>query len=616
VLTRLPVRLAALLPEGRSLPEAVWRRRHAVLLRIAALHALGLGGLSLLTGHSFLASLTGTIAVLVPLPLALPAEFGRELRAAATTVSLIGGSVLLVHLMAGVTEAHFSFFVVVGLVSLYQAWIPFGVALLLTIAHHGILGTLHPHEVFGTTAAQHQPWVWAGIHGGFVLAASLANLAAWRLNEQQGLRDALTGLANRTLLLEEAARLLGRRRGVSVLLVDVDDFKAVNDTRGHGTGDRLLQAVAGRIAGCTRPDDVLARLGGDEFAVVVAGGSSTARAVGARILGAFATPVSVDGRSIVVHLSIGVADTLTAPDRSGETLLRNADLAMYLAKAQGGHRLVVYADGMAEEARSKAELLEDLSAALAGEQLEVHYQPVVSLPRCEITSYEALLRWRHPVRGLVPPGEFVPLAEDSGLIGPIGAWVLREAARQASAWSREAGRPIGMAVNLSPRQLSDDDVVAMVAAVLDETGMAPAQLTLEVTETVLVQDLDRVADRLQALRGLGVRIAIDDFGTGYSSLSYLRRLPADTIKIDRSFVTDLARDDASRTLVASIIELARSLRLDVVAEGVEDGAQHEVLRSLRCSHAQGFLFARPQPAAAQLPGRLPLTGPVATPVPA
>jgi EAL domain-containing protein (putative c-di-GMP-specific phosphodiesterase class I) len=173
-----------------------------------------------------------------------------------------------------------------------------------------------------------------------------------------------------------------------------------------------------------------------------------------------------------------------------------------------------------------------------------------------------------------------------------------------------------MAVNLSPRQLSDDDVVATVAAVLDETGMAPAQLTLEVTETVLVQDLDRVADRLQALRGLGVRIAIDDFGTGYSSLSYLRRLPADTIKIDRSFVTDLARDDASRTLVASIIELARSLRLDVVAEGVEDGAQHEVLRSLRCSHAQGFLFARPQPAAAQLPGRLPLTGAVATPVPA
>nr|WP_218860044.1 EAL domain-containing protein [Petropleomorpha daqingensis] len=609
----MPSRIAALLPEGRLLPEPVWRRRHTVLVRIAAIQAVGLGILSVLTGHALLGSLTSTLAILLPLPFALPAEFRRSVRAGATTVSLLGGCVLLVHLMAGVTEAHFSFFVVVGLVSLYQDWVPFGVALLLTIAHHGIMGTLHPHEVFGTAAAQSAPWVWAGIHGGFVLAASLANLAAWRLNEQQGLRDALTGLANRTLLVEETSRLLQHRRGVvSVLVLDVDDFKDINDTRGHSTGDRLLVAVAGRIAGCVRPEDTVARLGGDEFAVVVAGGPRTARTVATRVLASLADPVSVDGRTLVVSASIGIADTTTA-ERSAETLLRNADLAMYLAKAQGKQRLAVYADGMAQEARGKADLLEGLSAALAEQQLVVHYQPVISMSTGEVTSYEALLRWRHPERGLVPPVEFIPLAEDTGLIVPIGAWVLREAARQAVAWSAAAGRPIGMAVNLSPRQLADDDVVATVAAVLDETGLPPVQLTLEVTESVMVQDVDRVVDRLRTLRTLGVRIAIDDFGTGYSSLSYLRRLPADTIKIDRSFVIDLAQDGASRTLVSSIIELARSLQLDVVAEGVEDAAQRSVLQSLQCSHAQGFLFARPQPAEAQLPGQLDTA--VAVPAP-
>jgi diguanylate cyclase (GGDEF)-like protein len=604
VLASLSSRIVALLPEGRLLPEPVWRRRHTVLVRIAAIQAVMLGVLSALTGHSVPGAITGTLAVLLPLPFALPAEFSRGVRAAATTVSLLGACVLLVHLMAGITEAHFSFFVVVGLVSLYQDWVPFGVALLLTIAHHGIMGTLHPHEVFGTEAAQSQPWVWAGIHGGFVLAASLANLAAWRLNEQQGLRDSLTGLANRTLLLEETSRLLQRRRGVvSVLVLDVDDFKDINDSRGHTTGDRLLVAVAGRIAGCVRPEDTVARLGGDEFAVVLGAGPRTAREVATRVLSALADPVSIDGRSIVVTASIGIADT-TSAERDAETLLRNADLAMYLAKAQGKQRLVVYADGMAQEARGKADLIEGLAVALSERQLVVHYQPVISMRTGEVTSYEALVRWQHPERGLVPPVDFIPLAEDTGLIVPIGAWVLREAARQAVAWSREAGRPIGMAVNLSPRQLVDDEVVATVAAVLTETGLLPAQLTLEVTESVLVQDVDRVVDRLRALRTLGVRIAIDDFGTGYSSLSYLRRLPADTIKIDRSFVTDLAQDGASRTLVSSIIELARSLQLDVVAEGVEDAAQRTVLQSLQCSHAQGYLFARPQPAHAQLPGRL------------
>ena len=600
----LPARLVALLPEGRLLPDAVWHRRHAVIVRIAVAQALALGVLAAALGHSLLGALSGTLAVLLPLPFAVPAEFGRKVRAAAATVSLLGACVLLVHLMNGMTESHFSFFVVVGVVSLYQDWTPFGVALLLVVLHHGLMGTLHPQDVFGTPQAQARPWVWAGIHGGFVLAASLVNLAAWRLNEEQGLRDPLTGLANRTSLMESTGELLQTPGPVSVLILDVDDFKDVNDARGHAAGDQLLLAVAGRLAGSVRPEDRVARLGGDEFAVVMAVEPATARAVGTRVLAAFADPVSLDGRTVHVHVSIGVADTASAAERTADTLLRNADLAMYLAKAQGKNRVVGYADGMAQEAQGKAELVEGLSGALAAGQLAVYYQPVVALPDGEITGYEALLRWHHPVRGLVPPADFVPLAEETGLIVPIGGWVLAEAARQAVAWSTAAGRPLGMAVNLSPRQLADDDVVATVAAVLAETGLTPRQLTLEITESVLVQDIERVVDRLRSLRTLGVRIAIDDFGTGYSSLSYLRRLPADTIKIDRSFVMDLAVDGASRTLVSSIIELGRSLQLDVVAEGVETEAQRAVLQGLRASHAQGYLFARPRPAFGQLPGRL------------
>ncbi len=593
----LPGRLAAVLPEGRVLPDDVWRRRHRIVLSVSAAQALGLGILALALGEGTLAATLEAAAVAYPLAFALLPGAGRTLRAAAATLSLLTASVLLVYLMEGQTEAHFHFFVVIGLVSLYQDWVPFGIALLVVIAHHGVLGTLVPHSVFGHGAAHDAPWTWAGIHAGFVLAASLAHLAAWRLNEQQGLRDPLTGLANRTLLMETTDRLLTRSSAeVSMLFLDLDDFKDVNDSRGHAAGDQLLTGIARRLSGCLRPGDQVARIGGDEFAVVVAGGPEVATAVGQRMLVALADPMVIDGRPLMPHVSIGAAGTTTAPERDAGVLLRNADLAMYMAKALGKNRLVHYADGMAQAAEEKARLLEDLAGAVAGEQLRVHYQPTIVLTDGSTTGYEALLRWQHPERGLVPPVEFIPLAEEGGLIVEIGRWVLEHAARQAVVWSAEAGRPIGMAVNLSPKQLADDDVVATVSQVLEETGLPACQLTLEVTEGVLVRDVDLVADQLQALRRLGVRIAIDDFGTGYSSLSYLRRLPADIIKIDRSFVQDLDSGGSSTTLVASIIELARSLRLEVVAEGVETAEQRAVLGELACSHAQGFLFGRPQPA--------------------
>jgi diguanylate cyclase (GGDEF)-like protein len=407
--------------------------------------------------------------------------------------------------------------------------------------------------------------------------------------------------------VETADRLLGQQGSVSVLVVDVDDFKDVNDARGHAAGDELLVAIGERLRGCVRPGEELARLGGDEFAVVMADGPEAARALGERMLASLATPVLVGSRPLVVHASVGVADTGTTRDRRALTLLRNADLAMSMAKAAGKNRQVVYARGMAQAARNKVQLLEDLGTAAETGQLEVHYQPTIDLSDGRTVGYEALLRWNHPSRGPIPPVEFIPLAEEGGHIVEIGGWVLAEATAQAAAWSRSAGRPIGIAVNVSPRQLAEDDVVAVVEQTLRASGLAPRQLTLEITEGVLVRDVDAVVEKLRSLRALGVRIAIDDFGTGYSSLSYLRRLPADIVKIDRSFVQDLGDGRQSTTLVASIIELARSLDLEVVAEGVETPVQHALLLDLACSHAQGYLFGRPLPAADQDPGEsLPL----------
>jgi diguanylate cyclase (GGDEF)-like protein len=586
---------ARLLPAGRMLPEAVWQRRHRGIVRIALASDAVLVLLSWWWGHGQLATAVVLVAVGAPLLPAVVPALHRSVRAGATTLSLMAASVALVHLWEGVTEAHFVFFVMVGVVSLYQDWVPFGIALLVVTVHHGVVGTLYPHAVFGHNG-MHDPWLWAAIHAAFVLAASLAHLASWRLNESQVLTDPLTGLANRTLLEETTGRGLRGGAPISLLFIDLDDFKDINDRRGHAAGDALLVAVAERLRSCVRPGDVVARMGGDEFAVLVAAGPDVARAVGERVLLSLAVPVVVDGDPVYVHGSVGVASSADPGEHSSGALLRNADLAMYLAKAQGGNRLVGYADGMAQAAERRAELQQDLTLATGAGQLEVYYQPVVRLADGRTTGYEALVRWHHPQRGLVPPAEFVPLAEETGAIVEIGRWVLREAVAQGAAWSAESDGPMRMAVNLSPRQLLDGDVVTDVVAALRDSGFPAGQLTLEVTEGVLVRDVERAVAQLTGLRELGVTIAIDDFGTGFAGLSYLRRLPADILKIDRSFVADLPAGGSSATLIASILELARTLGLDVVAEGVETEDQRAALAALDCRWAQGYLFARPQPA--------------------
>jgi diguanylate cyclase (GGDEF)-like protein len=414
--------------------------------------------------------------------------------------------------------------------------------------------------------------------------------------------DPLTDLPNRVLFRERMEQALARMRrdgeDVAVLYLDLDRFKSINDTLGHPMGDALLRTVSDRLRACIRDNDLVARFGGDEFAILQIGGAQPRHAdsLARRILEVVAQPCSLDGQHVVTGTSIGIA----VASRDGATpdqLLKNADMALYRAKGdgRGTHRFFEAEMDARLQARRFMEL--DLRAAVEAGQFELHYQPLVHIASGRISACEALLRWHHPTRGPVPPSEFIPIAEEIGLILPLGEWVLRRACVEAAGWPSQAR----VAVNLSAVQIKTRNLVQSVVRALADSGLPPARLELEITESVLLQDNEVTLAVLHQLRTLGVRVAMDDFGTGYSSLGYLRSFPFDKIKIDKSFIGDLSERADCLAIVQSIVSLGRSLGMETTAEGIETAAQLAQLRAAGCTEGQGFYFGRPQPASAIMP---------------
>ena len=435
------------------------------------------------------------------------------------------------------------------------------------------------------------------------VVTALRDEMAMRLGTQTRLahlasHDPLTDLPNRSLFGDRLAAAMAEAndagRRLALLYVDLDDFKTVNDTFGHAVGDALLRQVSARIDRELRCGEIVARMGGDEFAVLhlAPPDREAARSLGNRIIARLSEPFSIEDRPIFVGASVGIS---LFPDDAHkvELLHRNADLAMYEAKSTGRNRCCFFDDMLEKEAHRRALLEQALREPGLASQLRLAFQPQVDVRHGGIVGVEALLRWTHPVYGPISPDEFIPIAERSGLSGEIGAWVLRESCRQAKRWHGDGLQPISVAVNVATTQFRDGSMPQLVSEVLAETGLPPAWLELEITETGIMRDMHVAADTLVALHQQGVSLAIDDFGTGYSSLSYLRRLPVDRIKIDRSFVNDVTVSEDAAIVANTIVQLAHSLRLQVVAEGVETAAQADFVRDVGCNFAQGYFYSRP-----------------------
>ena len=434
-------------------------------------------------------------------------------------------------------------------------------------------------------------------------AAGLADTERKALENQlrhQAFHDPLTQLPNRALFLDRlthALRVAERRsRELAVLFIDLDRFKIVNDSLGHAVGDALLVAAGNRILDAVGPGDTVARFGGDEFVILLEDVASREEANEAarRVLHSFSEPLQFEGHATVVTASVGVA-VAADPAIGPRELIRRADVALFRAKEEGRGRVVVFDDAVDASSIRRFELESALREAVERDQLRLYYQPEFDLHTGRVVGFEALVRWEHPSRGLLQPGDFIPMAEETGTILLIGQWVLTEACRQARGW-RDRFPALGaftVSVNLSAKEFLEPEVVWRVASVLRDTGLAASMLRIEVTESILLGDTPAAQKLLHELKALGVEIAIDDFGTGYSSLNYLRRLPANVLKVDRSFVTDVDRDQRQASIVRAVVDVARALDMTVVAEGIERSEQAEVLAEIGCSTAQGYYFAEP-----------------------
>jgi diguanylate cyclase (GGDEF)-like protein len=604
------------LPEGRLLPDASWQRRHRWIVTLVWLHAIGLAVFGIVAGFGIVQSVTDGLFVATGAAVASVPSLGRRLRAAAASFGLITSSALLVHLSGGLIESHFHFFVVIPILVLYQDWIPYLLALAYVVVHHGLLGAIQSSSVYNHPDAVAHPWRWALIHGLFVVGASAASLVGWRANEQL-LHEPLTGLPGRAFFLHKLTLALDgvRRRGstLAILYIDLNRFKLLNDTLGHAVGDELLVAVARRLKETVRNRDTVARLGGDEFGILCEISSEKAAvALADRIHAALSRPFRVGNSDLISGASIGVVSTVSGEVRP-EILIGKADAAMYRAKAGPPGHTVVFDEAMGAEDAARLATESDLHHALDRNELRVFYQPIVSSVDGRIIAAEALVRWEHPERGLLSPADFIPVAEQTGLIVPIGAWVLAEACREATRWASHfaPGPDPCVTVNLSARQLGQPDLVEMVVEVLRETGLAPRQLGLEITESALMEDVDSALCKLSALKQLGVRLLLDDFGTGYSSLSYLRQFPFDVVKIDRSFVATLGETKDSGAILAAVVQMAGALGMAVVAEGVETEDQLGSLTAMGYDLVQGFYFDQPKPVA-EMSARYPAPSLAAT----
>jgi diguanylate cyclase (GGDEF)-like protein len=600
--------------------------------------------------HVWAAVFLGGALSLFPISLAVLRPGENSTRYVIATSQMLMSS-LLIHLTGGRIETHFHVFGSLAFLSFYRDWRVLVPATVVVAADHFLRGMFWPESVYGVLSVsswrwlEHAGWVlfedtflFIAIRRGMGEMCDIAERTAEgeRLNEgleqrvsertvqlaasnrelerevaerkqieeqllHNAFHDGLTGLANRALFVDHLKLALGRAERhasyrFAVLFLDLDRFKVVNDSLGHMTGDQLLIGVARRLEAAMRPGDTVSRLGGDEFTVLLDDlkDAGEAEAVAERLQKELALAFNLGSHEVFTTASIGIAVSSDDYHRP-EDILRDADTAMYRAKQLGKARYEVFDQAMHARAVDRLGMERDMRRAVERRELFLQFQPIVSLADGSLRGFEALVRWQHPERGLIPPAKFIPVAEETGMIIPIGKWILGEACRQMSRWQRlsRLDAPLPMSVNLSGRQFLQPDLLEQVREVLRETGLDPRNLKLEITETVVMENIETATHTLEQLRALGVELSIDDFGTGYSSLSYLQRFPVSTLKIDRSFVSRMTESDGTAEIVRTVAKLAQTLGMDVVAEGVETEGQRAQLSAFECEFGQGYYFSRP-----------------------